>query len=147
MNVTKKLLSAAAVLLLSTAVFAETYYVSVKTSSLKAKPSGLAKNVATVNYGDAVVWVKEEGSWTLVSIGKKEGWISTNAITKRKIVASNKVSTDAKEIALAGKGFGDGISADSDKSNYAAVNTVENNRVSESENATFKAQGGLRVSE
>ena len=147
MNFTKKLLSAAAVLLLSAAVFAETYYVSVKSSNLKAKPSGVAKNVAGVSYGDPVTWIKEEGGWTLVSKGSTQGWISTNALTKRKIVNTGKVSTDAKEIALAGKGFGEGLETNAENGNYTAVNAVEKNTVSESTNESFKAQGGLKVSE
>ncbi len=147
MNFTKKLLSAVAVLLLSVMAFAETYYVSVKNSNLKAKPSGASKNLASVKYGDPVTWVKTDGAWTLVSTGKTEGWISTNAITKRKIVNTGKVSTDAKEIALAGKGFSEGLETDSENTNYTAVNSVERNAVSESENASFKTKGGLKVSE
>ena len=147
MKFTKKILSAALVMLISAAAFAETYYISVKSTNLKAKPSGSSKNLSKVSYGDAVTWVKEEGNWTLVSYGKIEGWVSTNAITKRKIIASSKVSTDAKEIALAGKGFGEGLNAEGEASNYAAVNALEKNAISESENASFKKAGGLKVTE
>ena len=147
MKFTKRILSLAAVTLLSVAAFAETYYVSVKNTNLKAKPAGSSKNVTAVKYGDAVTWLKSDGNWTLVSYGKAEGWISTNALTKRKIVASSKVNTDAKEIALAGKGFGEGLSAEGDSGNYAAVNSVERNTVSEKENASFKTKGGLKVAE
>ena len=147
MKFTKKILSVAVTMLLSMAAFAETYYVSVKSTNLKAKPSGSSKNLSKVSYGDAVTWVKDDGNWTLVSYGKTEGWISTNAITKRKIVSSSKVTTDAKEIALAGKGFGEGINADSEASNYTAVNAVEKNAVSYSANESFKSKGGLKVAE
>ncbi len=147
MKFTKKILSAVAVMLLSAAAFAETYYVSVKSTNLKAKPAGSSKNVASVKYGDPLTWVKTDGNWTLVSNGKSEGWISTTAITKRRIVANSKVNTDAKEIALAGKGFGDGINAEGDNGNYAAVNAVERNCISENENTSFKNKGGLKVAE
>ncbi len=143
----KKILTLAVAMFVSALAFSETYYVSVKNAKLKAKPSGSSKNITNVSYGDAVTWIKDSGNWTFVSTGKAEGWISTNAITKRKIVRSSKVTTDAKEIALAGKGFGDGITADSDSSNYAAVNMVEKNTVNENEIDSFKSKGGLKVSE
>ncbi len=147
MKFTKKILSAAVAMLISVAAFAETYYVSVKNSNLKAKPAGSSKNVLSVQYGDPVTWVKTDGNWTLVKKGNTEGWISTNAITKRRIIAGSKVSTDAKEIALAGKGFGDGMDMDGNGNNYAAVNAVEKNSVSNSANESFKAKGGLKAAE
>ncbi len=147
MTFSKRILTIVVSMFISALAFSETYYVSVKNTKLKAKPSGNSKNVTSVQYGDAVVWIKDSGNWTYVSTGKAEGWISSNAITKRKIVSSSKVTTDAKEIALAGKGFGDGITAESDNSNYAAVNMVEKNTVSENDNVSFKSKGGLKVSE
>ncbi|MBQ6566902.1 MAG: SH3 domain-containing protein [Treponema sp.] len=147
MKFNKKILAAAVAMLISAVAFAETYYVSVKSSHLKAKPAGSSKNVTNVSYGDAVTWVKTDGNWTLVKKGNVEGWISSNAITKRKVVSGSKVTTDAKEIALAGKGFGDGIDTENDGGNYTAVNAVERNSVSDSTNESFKAKGGLKVAE
>lgn len=147
MNFKKKVLTTAALLLLSLSAFAETYYVSVKNASLKAKPSGMAKTVTNVEYGDAVTWIRTDGNWTLVSFNKKEGWISTNTITKRKVVSSSKVNTDAKEIALAGKGFAAGLDASGNNENYALVDFIEKNEVSSNENFSFKKNGGLKVEE
>lgn len=147
MKFNKKILLAAVAMLISAVAFAETYYVSVKNSNLKAKPAGSAKNLVSVQYGDAVTWIKADGSWTLVKKGNVEGWISSKAITKRKVVSGSKVSTDAKEIALAGKGFGEGIDAEGKGGNYEAVNSVERNSVTNSANESFKEKGGLKVAE
>ncbi len=146
----KKFVSLATILLIGVCAFSQTFYVSVKSSDLRAKPSATSKSLKKVAYGDAVTVVDDsKGNWTLVSIGKTEGWISSSSLSKRKIVVSDKkVSTDAKEIALAGKGFGDGISATSSgNGNYSAVEALEKNEISEKENKSFVSQGGLKSAE
>ncbi len=149
MKNSKKITSVIISFIFGTLAFSQTFYVAVKTANVKAKDSNSSKTVASVSYGDAVTVVDEGTKWTQVKLSNgTTGWLNSSSLSKRKIVASSKVSTDAKEIALAGKGFGDGISAESDsKGNYSAVDAVEKNSVTEKENTAFKTNGGLKVAD
>lgn len=151
----KKFLSLALVGILALSAFAkgESKYVAVQKAQLKAKASSSAKTVCEVAYGDVVSVVSESGKWTLVAATGKasgQGWIRTTALSKRKIVAGKKVSTDAKELSLAGKGFSEGIEAEYSKSSsadYTAVDSVEANSISDAERTEFVENGKLKEAE
>jgi len=125
-------------------------YVAVKTTALKTGTTLFAKKTATVSYGDEVTVLETKGKWSLVSVNSnssKKGWISTSALSKRKIIASgSKVSTNADELALAGKGFNSGIEAEYKKDgkvNYDAVDDMEAQIVTDDDIIPFINEGEL----
>lgn len=147
MDKMKKVVTLFAVVLAGACLFAQTYYVNVKSTSLKDKPSARGKTLVSVSYGDAVTVVDSgsEKDWVLVRSGKTEGWVSNASLSKRKIVASSGSGASAKEVSLAGKGFGDGMESKSNgKGNYTSVNALEKNNVTDKELDGFVADGGLQ---
>lgn len=151
----KRFISCILILCVGIAAFAiEKRYIAVESTSLRAKNSASSKSVGQVAYGDEVSLIKESGKWSLVSPAADssiQGWISSSALSKRKIVAGGKkVSTDAKEISLAGKGFSEGLEAEYGKegnADYNAVDAIEKNTVTEDERSTFVKEGKLKECE
>lgn len=95
-----------------------TMSVQVKNGQLRATPSYLGKLVTTLNYGDRLQVVEQQGEWSKATApGGQTGWIHRSALTKKKIVmkagetdAQSAASTE--ELALAGKGFNADVEAD-----------------------------------
>ena len=148
----KKLFTGILVAAIAAAAFAAggVRYISVQSLALKEKASNVSKTLGTLSYGDEVTVTKESGKWSLVSPAASpslKGWVSTSALSKRKIVAGKAVKTDASEISLAGKGFSEGLEAEYRKdgtADYEAVDKVEGNAVSDRDRQAFVREGQLK---
>ena len=87
----------------------------------------------------------------LASNQKKSGWISSNSVTKKKIVKTSgggKVSASSSELALAGKGFTEESekvveSADGEM-DYSKVDAIERVTVPDTELESFIIDGHLQ---
>lgn len=128
----------------------ETRYISVQTLAMKEKASGTSKTVGTLAYGDEVTVTQVSGKWTQVSAKASpsvKGWVSSSALSKRKIVKGRSITTDASEISLAGKGFTEGLKVSRTEewnSDYAVVDVLESNVVPDSEVQAFVKAGKLK---
>ncbi len=128
-------------------------YVSVQSLAIREKSSNTSKTLATASYGDELTLIKESGKWTQVSPKSNpsvKGWVSTSALSKRKIVTGKSVKTDANEISLAGKGFAEGFEnrdASSWDTDNPAVDSIEGNTVSDAERQAFIKEGKLKEAE
>lgn len=155
----KKHICAVAVVFICLALLAAesaTMYVSTQKGLLKSKASGSSKTVATLSYGDQVSVLSTQSKWceitvtTGAAVGEK-GWMLTSALTKKKIIAKgNKVTADASELALAGKGFSSEIETEYKKNgvvDYDSVDCVEKEIVSESDQNDFINAGNLNGGE
>lgn len=84
-------------------------YVSADSVGIKDKPSIRSKEFYTLSYAEVVVLEEENDKWSFVYLQNDpavKGWVSTSALTKRKIVSNGKKRlVEADEIALAGKGL------------------------------------------
>ena len=89
-------------------------YVSVEQVTSKIKPSMWGKPGYDYYYGDLVEVLEQDGSWCLVETkdGERIGWLRDSVLTSRKLKTQGNVSVDAKELALAGKGFSSPIEAE-----------------------------------
>ncbi|MCR5622660.1 MAG: SH3 domain-containing protein [Treponema sp.] len=151
----KRLFMAVLLAGLSLAAFAvgETRYISVQSLAMKEKSSNTSKTVGTLSYGDEVTVAKVSGKWTQVSpkaTPSVKGWVSSSALSKRKIVTGKSVKTDANEISLAGKGFTEGFEnrdAASWDTDDPSVDSIESNSVSDEEMQAFIKEGKLREAE
>lgn len=124
-------------------------YVSAQKISIKAKASLMAADVGQLNYGDKVILVKIKGNWALIETTDDlniAGWVNMNTVTNRKINAATKITTDADEITLAGKGFNSSIEAryeDEYDLPFDEVDEMEKNEISFDETVDFIKQGKL----
>lgn len=127
--------------------------VQVREAIVRSSANYLASPVGTLNYGDAVNVVENQGGWC--RLAAPSGWIPTSALTSHKV----KTNPDQKfsgagnrhdEVALAGKGFNPQVEAKYKESNpqlraaYANVDKVETFGASEAELRQFKSAGKLR---
>ncbi len=137
------------------AAFAASYtrYVSVQSLPIKEKASGSSKTLMNANYGDELTVIKDSGKWTQVSPKSNpsvKGWVSTSALSKRKIVVGKTVKTDASEISLAGKGFSEGFvnkDAKSWDTDNATIDSIEANIIPDEERQAFIKEGKLKEAE
>ncbi len=147
-------------MLMSVSVFAASFkkgdkvYVSVKTVTMKSSNGGGAKNVSDLSYGDELKVLSVSGNKIQVQLAsnqKKSGWISSNSVTKKKIVKTSsggKVSASSSELALAGKGFTEESekvveSADGEM-DYSKVDAIERVTVPDTELESFIIDGHLQ---
>lgn len=81
-------------------------YVNGKNVPLKNSTSLFAKQITTLSYGTEVEVLETKGNFTKIKVVKsgKNGWIKSSFLTSKKISSTGKISTDADEITLAGKG-------------------------------------------
>lgn len=105
-------------------------YIAVEEIKSKSSPSVWSRGNDIFFYGDKVVVEEEKGSWIKVSQSGsgKSGWVKESCVTSRKIRAGNRVSVNADEIALAGKGFSNSIEAEYSSSydiDFSIVDSVE----------------------
>ncbi|QTQ15591.1 hypothetical protein [Treponema parvum] len=137
---------------------AETMYICAQKAQLKESTFFFSKTVATLLYGDRVDVLSSDGKWIKVSAPDKgasakevSGWLQSSALTKKKIVSrGNRVSADAKELALAGKGFSEEVENEykkSGKADYAAVDKMEDAELSSSDLFQFILEGKLNGAE
>ncbi len=126
----------------------QTVYVSVENGVLKEKPSRFGKELCTVDYGESLKVLGDDGEWYQVfnELTGDTGWISVSMVTKKKIVVGRVASADADEIALAGKGFSQEVEdlySQSGDGNYEALAAVEALSVSDYEVLIFLQEGNL----
>ena len=148
-----KIICTMIVLLSAVKVFAKesnSMYVSTETLTLKQKASAFSKDLTKLNYGDEVCITEEDKSWVCVysvSNPNVKGWVPLASLTKKKILTgAKKTSADAKEVALAGKGFNSTIEAvysEEYNIDYKLVDFVESNSVAYAELLDFINKGGL----
>lgn len=104
------LLTLSVICLFTALASATTLSVQVKKGVLKASPSFLAKNLATLGYGERVTKLTQQGEWINISTGKQRGWVHASALTDRKVVLQTgatraETGVSSSEVMLAGKGF------------------------------------------
>lgn len=107
--------------------------VTVKETQVRERPSFLAKVMATVKYGDRLKVLNTQSGWVQVQSGGQQGWVSSSALTEKKIVfqaGSSNVSSSASssEVALAGRGFNKEVEdqyASDQNLDYAGVDRME----------------------
>lgn len=127
------------VLMSAWCAFAVTYmkganvYVSVKQTELRSGTGRFSSVLSVLEYGDSLVVVESGDKNTKVRMSDgQEGWVSTHALTKKKITKSgdgDAAKASTKEIALAGKGF----SEESEKAYQQANSTLDFSKVDEIE--------------
>lgn len=131
----------------------KTMYVSVDTAIVRESASKASKKSTTIPYGAAVTILQEKKDWYYISCDnpKAFGWVQSNALTKKNVAARGKVSSaDAKEIALAGKGFNASIEAayaEAGNVDFTFVDKVETYTPSEESVIKFIKEGELNLSE
>jgi SH3-like domain-containing protein len=123
-------------------------YVAVKEAEVKSDTGLLAEKQGTVVYGEQVSVLQIDGKWSEIrSIGQGalSGWVSTTALTSRRIVANGAItSASASDIALAGKGFSartEQTYKDASSLNYAQVDRMEAETVSNKAMYDFLTEG------
>jgi len=130
-----------------------TYYIAVKTVTLKASAGSFAANKGTLNYGDKVTVLKVDGKFAEVKSAKNSsvtGWTATSNLTLKQVVSGAKSTASAKEVALAGKGFSQEAensykNQKNKKINYTDVNETERITVTEGELKKFLEEGQLKM--
>ncbi|MCQ2589443.1 MAG: SH3 domain-containing protein [Treponema sp.] len=128
-------------------------YVSVSNGVLREKAAASSKKAFVLEYGTAVEVVSEKDKWTLVQVdgdASKKGWIPSNQLSKKKVSASKNVTANAKEIALAGKGFSKNLEENLVKTlkfDYSKVDAVEKINITEAEILAFMKEGKLAQGE
>lgn len=110
-------------------------YVQVGSSPVKASASQFAKTVGTLKYGDEVIVISVNNKWTNIKTldGKISGWVPNASLTTKKlkveVASQKKTSANAKEIALAGKGWDAGfeqiLATDGSSYDYNSVDAIE----------------------
>ena len=154
--INKKIIVLMSVFLLSLSLYAKAkniMYVAVNSASLKVKASKFAKESAILEYGTAAIVIDEKGDWYFICDSNdetKKGWIPSSALSKKKVLASSSTTADAKEIALAGKGFSSSIESTYAKEfnvDYSDVDYVESQSVSDKELQSFIVEGQLNSGE
>ena len=127
-----------------------------KKGEIRSSPSPLGNVVATVNYGDRVTVIEEQGKWIKVSTadGFSTGWMDSSALTKKviKMNAGDKnaeVAASSGEMALAGKGFNSQVEAEFKSKNkdidFTWVDRMEKIKITVSEIRKFLESGGLKA--
>lgn len=129
-------------------------YIALDPAPLRKKASAVSEQVGKLPYATAVIILEEKKDWVLVCPADNEklkGWVPVTALSKKKLVAKeNTGSANAKEIALAGKGFSSTIEESysaNGKADFSDVNTVETYEVSDSEISSFVTTGKLNEGE
>lgn len=124
-------------------------YVTSETVDLKAKSSMTSKTIEVLSLGDVVYVSNTKGNWSYVTneATNSSGWVNSSVLTKKKVVAKgNKVSANASELALAGKGFSAEIESEYKKTSeadFASVDLIEQNLISFEQIGSFMAEGNL----
>ena len=109
------LLIAAAVVGVSSSVWAEVVYVKLRSGTLRSEKDASTAPVAGVKQGDKLQVIGREGSWIKVSIGGKQGYIQQNSISTEPVggrggtLSQSVASLSGSEAGagLAGRGLGD----------------------------------------
>jgi hypothetical protein len=123
-------------------------YVAVKSAALKSSTWFFAGTRGTLQMGDTVTVLQENGKWAEVrsAAGSLTGWIASASLTAKRVVASGSASASAGELALAGKGFNQEVE-NAYKQNgaldYAPIDALEAQNVSVEDLYNFIVEGRL----
>jgi len=127
-------------------------FVAVEELQIKNKPAITGKGMDMLDYGDRVIVIDEKGSWYKIKAYENdsvEGWVNSSSLTKKKIIVdSQRTTTNASELALAGKGFNSAIEAAYEEEfevDFTLVDAIEASGVSEEETIAFISEGNLRL--
>lgn len=127
---------------------AETMYVAVKNAPVTEKASIKAAVITNLDYGTKVSVKQVKNKWCqVVTTDGKTGWIPEKSMSRNK-VAQKKVSADAKEIALAGKGWSSAMEeaySDAAGLDYSIIDSIENIVCDEDEIVNFIIEGKLKL--
>ncbi|MCL1837184.1 MAG: hypothetical protein FWG46_06540 [Treponema sp.] len=130
-----------------------TMYVAAKTIDLKSSTGFFASKKGSLAYGEQVTVLQVNGNWAEVhpsANASVSGWTSMAGLTAKRVVAGSAASASASEVALAGKGFGQEIEnayRSEGSLNYAEVDRMEAQKVSDREMYDFLAAGRLSMGE
>lgn len=133
-------------------LFSESYWISVEKTNVKENTGWFSKVTDMLVYGDEVVVLAEKGKWSQVSAVIDEsvsGWVASSSLTTKKITTTNstRVSADAHELSLAGKGFTEEIENEYGKENqvdFSKVDEIEQLSVADTDLYTFIINGKLK---
>lgn len=127
----------------------ETMYVAVQKAELKSSNKKTSKTEFTLNYADKVKILEEKKSWVLIcafSDDEIKGWIPLASLSERRLIPNSTVTANAKELALAGKGFNKAIEAkyfEDSTEVLQKVDLVEKNKIFAEEIVSFLEEGNL----
>jgi uncharacterized protein YgiM (DUF1202 family) len=132
----------------------KTMYVASKTADIKASTGFFAESLGTLQYGDQVTVLQEDGKWVEVRWVDRPaitGWmVSANLTTKRITASGSGTSATANELALAGKGFSEEVEASYKTSGaagaaqqYADIDAIEAQVLSKESLYRFLTEGHL----
>ncbi|MDR2757904.1 MAG: SH3 domain-containing protein [Spirochaetaceae bacterium] len=129
-------------------------YISTKTAQIKSSTGFFAGTRGTLQYGDQVTVLREQGAWAEVrSVSRTpiSGWMKSAGLTARRITSGgSSTSASASELALAGKGFNEEVEKsyqDGKGLDYSLIDQMETQTVSEDELYTFLMEGHLLTGE
>ncbi|MDR1129283.1 MAG: hypothetical protein LBL20_08230 [Treponema sp.] len=132
-------------------------YVATKNAELKSSTGFFADTVITLQYGDQVTVVQENGKWMEVRPARRpsvSGWILSNSLTSKRIISSGSgTSASADELALAGKGFSEEVEqaykrrGGASAENYADIDAMEALTVPRQDLYNFLVEGRLNTGE
>jgi hypothetical protein len=126
-------------------------YVAVKKADVKASAGFFAPVRGTLELGSPVTAVRSGDKWTEIRSANPvlSGWIASAALTGRRVSASGYTS-NAGEVAMAGKGFSGEIEhlyREGENLDYAPVDAMESSLVSAEELHAFLTEGRLIAGE
>jgi uncharacterized protein YgiM (DUF1202 family) len=104
--------------------------------------------LANLPLGTEVTVVLENGKWTQIQTGNRQGWIASASLSARKVVASNTAVT-ASDVALAGKGFSPETEMEYKRNglDYSVVDSMENTNIPNDDLLRFITEGRLNRGE
>jgi uncharacterized protein YgiM (DUF1202 family) len=123
-------------------------YVAVQNAALKDSTGFFAKTVANLPLGTEVTVTLENGKWTQVQTGNRNGWVASASLSARKVITSNSV-VSASDVALAGKGFDEETEKEYKKNglDYSVVDSMENTNIPNDDLLRFITEGRLNRGE
>ena len=122
-----------------------TRYVTVQNVALKSSTGFFASTLRSLSFGDAVTLVSESGKWSQVRIGTQTGWVASNNLSTRQVVAANSSGFSSNEVALAGKGFSPEMEMEYKRSglDFTLVDEMERTNVPTDDLLRFINEGRL----
>lgn len=152
----KKILSIISMLLLGSCLFAESVWVKVKSTKVFDRDSSRGKKIALISYGTELEVLGKSGKYLKITIadnGEQEtvswvGWVESKNTSSRVLKTSS--SANAKEIALAGKGFNaevEGLYEQETGLDFSRVDAIESIIIDIDELTDFIEEGNLKGAE
>ena len=123
---------------------------TLRESVLRESPSFLGKVVQSLPAGAKVEISTEQGAWSKVKVGGKQGWLPNSVLYKADTTltaGTGKAQTkaDSAEVVLAGKGFTQEVEKEYRTYNaaldYASVDLMETYMVPDGDAKSFLSQG------